>query len=656
MERTEEAMINTVGHVNRAQLDYLVDNFRAGGIRHHLDTWRAFTSDKYILDIVENGLKLNFTADAPSKVPFEYKRSQNETRVIDEEVFKLLSKEVISASCVNNGDYFSNLFTRLKKDGSYRTILNLKFLNEECETHHFKMESLKHAIHMIRPGAYLASIDIKDAFYSVPIHPSHKKYLKFMWKGQPYQFEAMPNGYLDAMRVFAKLLKPVFSTLRQQGYISIIYVDDTLLYGDTFAECKANVMATIQILQDMGFVIHSKKSVLHPTQNIVFLGFEFDTVAMTITLTPAKKNKILKLANDILRMDQVSIRHVSKFIGNLTSSFDGVPHGKLYYRHIEFDKSVSLKMAKGNYEAICYLSIESLNEIAWWIENIPTAFGKIKTIPGVDYTIHTDASNEGWGASDNKCPDINGRWTLYEQMLHINALELKAIKLTLHSYLPLNPRARHVRIKSDNTTAISYINKKGGTHNMVLNDMAVDIWEYCIDMGVHITAAHIPGIHNVLADTASREFRDSAEWAIPQSNFDKITHRFGIPDIDLFASRLNYKVPTYASWKPDPQSSFIDAMSVSWEGKFVYLFPPFSMLWPILSKMEEDRVPRAIIIMPNWPTQSWYPRVLKKSLAQPMKIHSSCLYLPGTKRTHPLAPKLKLLAVLCSWEDRAMYH
>ena len=527
----------------------------------------------------------------------------------------------------------------------------MKYLNEECETHHFKMESLKQAIHMIRPGAYLASIDIKDAFYSVPIHPSHKKYLKFMWQAKPYQFEAMPNGYLDAMRIFAKIMKPVFSTLRKMGYVSILYVDDTLLYGDTYAECKANVLATLDILQELGFVVHSKKSVLDPTQRIIFLGFVFDTIAMTITLTQEKKNKILKLGNDILRKDQVSIRCISKFLGNLTSSFDGVPLGRMHYRHIEFDKTVSLKMARGNYEAHCYLSVEALNEIAWWIENIPTASGSIKTTPGIDYVIHTDASNEGWGASDNINTDINGRWSLREQMLHINALELKAIKLALYAYLPLQDRARHVRIKSDNTTAISYLNKKGGTHSMILNDMAVDIWEFCIDNGVHISAAHIPGKHNILADTASREFIDSAEWAIPQSNFDKITRRYGIPDIDLFASRLNHKVPTYASWKPDPASTIIDAMSVSWENKFIYLFPPFSMMWPILSKIEEDKVERAIIIMPEWSTQSWYPRIMKKLLSSPMRIPSKCLYLPGTRKTHPMAPKLRLLAVLCSWRD-----
>ena len=118
-------------------------------------------------------------------------------------------------------------------------------------------------------------LDIKDAFYSVPINSAHKKYLKFMWMATPYQFEAMPNGYLDAMRIFAKLLKPVFHTLRKMGYVSIIYVDDTLLYGDTYEECMSNVLATLEMLQDLGFVIHAKKSVLIPTQCITFLGFIF---------------------------------------------------------------------------------------------------------------------------------------------------------------------------------------------------------------------------------------------------------------------------------------------------------------------------------------------------------------------------------------------
>ena len=159
---------------------------------------------------------------------------------------------------------------------------------------------------MIRPGAYLASIDIKDAFYSVPIYKGHKKYLKFMWQGVPYQFRAMPNGYVDAMRVFTKLLKPVFSTLREMGYESVIYVDDSLLQGDTAEECHDNVLETVNALQMLGFIIHHSKSTFVPTQKIEFLGFIIDTVNMTITLTLKKKNKIRQLGYGLLHK-QVTI-------------------------------------------------------------------------------------------------------------------------------------------------------------------------------------------------------------------------------------------------------------------------------------------------------------------------------------------------------------
>ena len=84
-------------------------------------------------------------------------------------------------------------------------------ITQECETTHFKMESTKQVIQMIKPIMYLASLEIKDAFDTVPIYQSHTKYLKFMWLNKAYQFIAMPKGYVDVMRVFNKILKPPFS-------------------------------------------------------------------------------------------------------------------------------------------------------------------------------------------------------------------------------------------------------------------------------------------------------------------------------------------------------------------------------------------------------------------------------------------------------------
>ena len=77
------------------------------------------------------------------------------------------------------------------------------------------MESIKNAIKMLKPGILLASIDIKDAFYSVLIFPWHRKYLWFTWKGEIYQVLAMPNGYINAMQIFNNLLKLVFASLHE---------------------------------------------------------------------------------------------------------------------------------------------------------------------------------------------------------------------------------------------------------------------------------------------------------------------------------------------------------------------------------------------------------------------------------------------------------
>ena len=106
------------------------------------------------------------------------------------------------------------------------------------------MESIENVINMLNPGMILALVDIKHAFYSVLIFPGHRKYLQFIWKGKIYQFLAMSNGYIDAMRIFNKLLKPVFASLHELGYKSSVYVNDSLLLAQTFQECFDNAHYT----------------------------------------------------------------------------------------------------------------------------------------------------------------------------------------------------------------------------------------------------------------------------------------------------------------------------------------------------------------------------------------------------------------------------
>ena len=448
-------------------------------------------------------------------------------------------------------------------------------------------------------------------------------------------------------------MKPIFSTLREKGYDSVIYVDDSFLQGETYENCMQNIRSTMTLLQNTGFVIHPEKSVLIPTKTITFLGFEINSVEMTVTLTAEKKDRLKSLGEGLLRKNDITIRMVSSFIGNITASFEAVPFGRLHYRNLEYCKTEALKASRYNFDSQCRLNDKAITEIKWWVENITDSFSYINNIPEIDKIIYTDASKHeggGWGAYDKINGDINGRWSVEEQQYDINYLELKAIKLALCSYVPCFEQCYHVRIMSDNTSAISYINKQGGTHNLDLNDLAVEIWNYCIDVGIYISAAHIPGRHNKLADEASRKFQDASEWMLCPKIFKQLTDKFGIPEIDLFASRLNHQLPMYASWKPDPESAFIDAMQIKWTGKYIYAFPPFSMIWPILTKIRQDRVQDVLMVVPQWPTQSWYPTLMRmrKQGTEIRKIASTKLRLPGTNQQHPLAPKLQMIAVRCS--------
>ena len=134
---------------------------------------------------------------------------------------------------------------------------------------------------------------------------------------------------IDAMQIFNKLLKPVFASLHELGYESSVYVDDSLLLAQTFQECFDDVLATISMLLELAFVIHLTKSIFVPTQKITFLGFETDTLNMTLTLTSNKKENIRNTAAVMLLKQSCSIRTLANFLGNIVSFFEAVPNGKI---------------------------------------------------------------------------------------------------------------------------------------------------------------------------------------------------------------------------------------------------------------------------------------------------------------------------------------
>ena len=120
-------------------------------------------------------------------------------------------------------------------------ILILKSLKNNVKSLHFKMETSKSAINFLGRNHWMASIDLKDVYYSIPVHQIDRYYLRFVWQDQKYQFNYLPNGLATAPRVFAKMLKPIYSNLRKIGFSNVAYIDDSLLIAETKSECKDNI-------------------------------------------------------------------------------------------------------------------------------------------------------------------------------------------------------------------------------------------------------------------------------------------------------------------------------------------------------------------------------------------------------------------------------
>ena len=133
-----------------------------------------------------------------------------------------------------------------------------------------------------------------------------------------------------------------------------------------------------------------------------------------------------------------------------------------------------------------------------------------------------------------------GRWSPEEKEYHINYLELKAIVLGLQSLWSASTEC-HIKV-------LTYSRNMGGggcSNSIPCNDMAREIWLGCKEVGIWISISHIPGIDNEIADKASRVFNDQTEWKLDDNIFSRRTNILGIPDVDLFVSRLNYQILPY---------------------------------------------------------------------------------------------------------------
>ncbi|XP_068990421.1 uncharacterized protein [Neodiprion pinetum] len=533
--------------------------------------------------------------------------SSQETSDIQKEIDRLLSIGAIE-KCWDTADQFlSSYFLREKPDGSKRFILNLQELNLFINTEHFKLEDLRSACRLLDRYMYMGSVDIKDAYFAIPIHKSRRKYLRFKFQGQVYEFTCLPFGLCESPYVFTKLMKPVMSYLRQKGFLSVIYLDDILCLENSIKECEKSLQSTISLLEKLGFIANRKKSNLSPSQHCKYLGFILNSRDMLVELPREKRNSLIAQVGSLRNKKTCKIRKFAQIIGTLVASCPGVDYGMLHCKLLEKAKLEALEHSRMNYDARMDIPGYIADDLKWWHNKLPTAVRKIRNFQ-FQMEIFSDASLSGWGAFCGG-EGAHGIWSQAEKALHINHLEIKAAFLALKLFAK-DLVSAEILLRIDNTTAIAYINKLGGTRSEDLHDLARKLWDWCEQRDLWVHASYIASKDNVEADSLSRLSNRDTEWQLANYAFKSVTRKFGVPEIDLFASNENKKCAIYCSWDRDPKALAIDAFTVNWNPWFFYAFPPFATIAKAIQKIKADKAV-GILIVPFWPSQNWFPAFKK---------------------------------------------
>lgn len=244
------------------------------------------------------------------------------------------------------------------------------------------------------------------------------------------------------------------------------------------------------------------KSVLVPCTKIVFLGFVLCSTSMTVRLTPEKCQDIISLCTQMLNTKR-TIRIFAKVIGKLTAAEPGVKHARLYTKLFETIKDKELRNHRGSFMNMPH-NLDSI--LQWCIDNLPLCYRNI-ILSAPNITIYTDASLKMYGAYEaTNNVKTRGFWSMEEQQLHINLLEMKACEIGLQTFCK-NVTHAHVRIYTDNTTSCAYINKYARKIPL-LDIISRRIWFWCIESNIHLSSSHIDGTLNRQADQLSRTGND----------------------------------------------------------------------------------------------------------------------------------------------------
>ena len=294
--------------------------------------WKTITRDHFIISVVAQGFQISVLNNFPG-VLREVTVPPRDPKVhlaICKEIQELVQENAI----VQIDDFpllcLSPSFVIPKKMGDLRVILNLKKINVFISIQHFRMETLNFILPNLRAQDWAVSIDLKDAYLHVPVHPQSRRLLGFKFLDK-----VLPFGLKDSPCVFSREVATVVAHLRLQGIRIFYYLYDWLLVAESQTLLLAHLQATLQLSHSLGFIVNWKKSVLTPERMPVYLGASLDIPRLIIRPVERRVVTLQSLIQELTESPVAPALLWQKVLGHLASFVDLVRNCRLLMQPLQ---------------------------------------------------------------------------------------------------------------------------------------------------------------------------------------------------------------------------------------------------------------------------------------------------------------------------------
>ena len=243
----------------------------------------------------------------------------------------------------------------------------------------------------------MVSLDLKDAYLQVPIHPDSRKYLRFVASGRVYQFKALCFGLSMAPQVFTRVMTPVAAILHRAGFRICRYLDDWLIQAASRVQVLQALDTVLHLCHQLGIVINWEKSHLEPSQRVIYLGVLLDSVNFRASPAQKRVEKLLSIGDEFLSYVEQPASSWLELLGVLASLIALVPGGHLRMRALQLTLSRSWDRLDDT--VLVSWDSDCRSYLEWWLNHSRLEGG----VSLSQVSPNLDASDVGWGAHLGDC-------------------------------------------------------------------------------------------------------------------------------------------------------------------------------------------------------------------------------------------------------------